>query len=252
VRRPTSCYLIGANQRSGTHLLCQALADTGLAGRPDEFFLSVDEAAMPDFGTWEDGPFGVALRATDRADYLDRVFDAATTPNGVFGVKVMANNLPWAFAKLREVPRLAGLSEADLLHELLPGLRVVNVVRGDHVAQAVSWARASMDGVWRVDDATSPEPTAEASYDGELITNLIRLIEEGEQAWQALYVELGLTPHQVVYEDLVSEEGWEPTIRGVLDHLGLDLGDAPVPPPRVHRQADDLNAAWIERFRAVT
>ncbi len=246
--RPRSCYLIGANQRTGTHLLCQALTDTGLAGRPDEYFLSVDEVAMPDWRTWEDGPFGVLLGATDRASYLDLIFDFATTPDGVFGVKVMANNLPWVIAKLRELPGMGGTDRAALLHEVLPGLRAVNVTRRDRVAQAVSWARASQDGVWRVEGEGPVHPTGEPTYDGELIANLVGLIEDGERVWRELYAELGLTPYEIVYEDFVLEDNWEPTIRGVLGHLGLDLGKNPVPRPRVRRQADELNVEWIERF----
>jgi trehalose 2-sulfotransferase len=250
VPRPDSCYLICANQRSGTNLLCRALTDTGVAGRPDEYFLSVDEAAMPEWRTWEDGPFGVLLGATDRAGYLDLVYRMATTPNGVFGAKLMANNLPWAVEKLREIPELAGRGRADLLRAVFPGLRVIDVTRRDRVAQAVSWARASQDGVWQVTDDAPARPTGRPAYDAELIGNLVGLIQQGERVWRELYAELGVTPYRIVYEDFVAAENWESTIRGVVAHLGQDLGDGPVPPLRVHRQADDLNVAWAERFRA--
>ena len=50
----------------------------------------------------------------------------------------------------------------------------------------------------------------------ELIGDLEALIIEGERGWRELYAELGVIPYEVVYEDLVSEEGFEQTVRGVL------------------------------------
>jgi trehalose 2-sulfotransferase len=246
---PSCSYLIAANQRSGTTLLCRALTDTGVAGRPEEYFLSVDPVAMPEWRTWEDGPFGVLMGATDRDHYLQVVYDLGTTPNGVFGAKLMANNLPWAIAKFQELPRFAELTRAEVLHAALPGLRIVEVTRRDRIAQAVSWARAAQDGVWVVSDDEPTQAVDPPEYDAELIGNLVGLIEEGERAWRDLYAELGVVPCEVVYEDLVADDGWAPTIRRVLDHLGLDLDDGPVPPARVSRQADELNAAWAARFR---
>ena len=42
-----------------------------------------------------------------------------------------------------------------------------------------------------------------------------------DSAGSQLYDALELTPYQVVYEELSSPDGYEPTIRGVLAHLGL-------------------------------
>jgi len=49
-----------------------------------------------------------------------------------------------------------------------------------------------------------PPPTGPPRYDYELITALEALIAKGETGWRQLYNELGLTPHQVVYEELSS------------------------------------------------
>lgn len=40
---PQECYLICANARCGSTLLCRALSDTGLAGHPDEYFMTWPE-----------------------------------------------------------------------------------------------------------------------------------------------------------------------------------------------------------------
>jgi LPS sulfotransferase NodH len=56
VHVPTTSYLVCASQRSGTTLLCRALADTGIADWPDEYFLAVDDEELPGWHCWEDGP----------------------------------------------------------------------------------------------------------------------------------------------------------------------------------------------------
>ena len=85
---------------------------------------------------------------------------------------------------------------------------------------------------------------------GELIATLEALIAEGETGWRQLYSELGLTPYQVVYEELSSPDGYEPTIRGVLAHLGLADYQGQVPAPQTRRQSSDLNEAWVAAYLA--
>ena len=248
---PTTSYLVCASQRTGTTLLCRALADTGLAGRPEEYFLAVDEREQPGWHCWEDGPFGRAHRSRDREHYLEIVYELGSTPNGTFGAKLMWNNVPWAIAKFQEMSRFRGLDRAAVLHAALPNLRVVHVTRRDTVRQAVSWARMAQDGVWVVSDEEPARPTGTPQYDFDLISGLEGLIVDAARGWRELFDELGLTPYDVVYEDLVSEDGYRQSIVGVLDHLGLDADGLTDPPPRrTHRQADDLNEAWVARYAA--
>jgi LPS sulfotransferase NodH len=95
-----------------------------------------------------------------------------------------------------------------------------------------------------------PPPTGPPRYDYELIAALEALIAEGETGWRQLYGELGLTPHQVIYEELSSPAGYEPAIRGVLAHLGLAAYQGPIPAPQTRRQSSDLNEAWVAAYLA--
>lgn len=152
VELPAASYLVCASQRSGTTMLCRALADIGTAGRPEEYFLAVDEVAQPGWRCWEHGPYGIANGARSREEYLEIVYRLGSTPNGVFGAKLMWNNLQWAVSNFKVIPRFSGLDRAELFHAAFPGLRVVNVTRRDRVRQAVSWSRMAQDGVWVVSD----------------------------------------------------------------------------------------------------
>ena len=112
-RAPRSCYLVCATQRSGSTLLCELLKTTGVAGRPEEYFEAErDTGAPPHPGRYLRGltrtglgirddptpPFSPAYSSLagvgDYAQHLARTFAAGTTDNGVFGAKLMFNQLP--------------------------------------------------------------------------------------------------------------------------------------------------------------
>lgn len=208
VHVPTTSYLVCASQRSGTTLFCRALADTGIAGWPDEYFLAVDDEELPGWHCWEDGPIGRSHDARDREYYLEIVYGLGSTPNGTFGAKLMWSNLRWALARFQEIPRFGGLDPTAVFHAAFPNLHVVHVTRRDHVRQAVSWARMAQDGVWVVSDEEPARPRASPQYNFDLINRLEGLIVESESGWRQLFGELGLTPFGVVYEELVTEDGY--------------------------------------------
>ena len=46
--------------------LCRGLAATGVAGRPEEYFLAEDPVKMPDWRFWEEGPYAAGHDVSDR------------------------------------------------------------------------------------------------------------------------------------------------------------------------------------------
>src|SRR4051812_11663231 len=79
---PSSSYLICATPRSGSWMLCSILSQTGIAGRPAEFFgPSLTEEFMAN---------DAIIGAADIEGYMDAIKRHATTANGVFGMKILA------------------------------------------------------------------------------------------------------------------------------------------------------------------
>ena len=76
--RPVQSYLVCATPRSGSTLLCEALGSTDLAGPPAEYFLPKDDGHW--CREWDVKGFEA---------FVDRALAAGSTPNGVFGAKVM-------------------------------------------------------------------------------------------------------------------------------------------------------------------
>jgi len=124
----------------------------------------------------------------------------------------------------------------------------VHLVRNDRLRQAISWLRAVQDGVWLVSEHEPARPLAEPCFDYDVLAGMMDLIEEGEQGWLDLYKRLDIDPYVVVYEDLMTTEGYEHTVRSVLAYLDLD-DTIEVPSPRAWRQADSINDEWVQQFQ---
>src|SRR5690348_4843448 len=146
----SSAYLVCATQRSGSTLLCKALSATGVAGRPEEYFEALEATGLPaqprDYLPELGDELGLPpLRHGDPlppfAERLAAAERAGTTPNGVFGAKVM-----WSYG----APVLAALGDSDA-HWVL-------VRRRDKLRQAISLWRAIQTRQWNAGDAAAGEP----------------------------------------------------------------------------------------------
>ncbi|MGB8982766.1 MAG: Stf0 family sulfotransferase [Anaerolineales bacterium] len=238
--KPHTSYVIFAVQRSGSFLLCEALKNTGLGGVPEEYFL-------PHEG-WENGAWARQNGVTSRADFLRLVLEKGTSPNGVFGTKVMWNYFEEMLRNLRELPEYRDLLGPQIMASLFPNLHYIWIVRRDKVRQAVSWARAGQTNVYaRVKGASPVTATREPVFDFTFIDNLYNLVLEGEAGWQSFFEASDVQPFKVIYEELV--EAYEPTALAILDYLKV-----PYPPDlvfgerRLLKQADALNDAWAEKY----
>ena len=220
---PRASYMVCSIPRSGSSLLCELLAGTGLAGAPAEFFHPDKMAALR--RRWQ-------VESLD--DYLRELTARKTSPNGVFGIK----------AHWGQYQPLFGESDP---RSVLPTARLILITRRDRLRQAVSWVRALQTLKWAAED--SPRVERAAMFDGDHITRKLGRIGREEEAWEALFDRHGIVPHRVVYEDFV--ETREETVRAVLDALGVDApADLRLPAPALDRQADELSEEWVERYLA--
>ena len=167
---------------------------------------------------------------------------AGSTPNGVFAARVMWGTMDVIVDGLTRDRR--GERDLDVLTDAFGPLLMVHLRRDDVVAQAVSWARAEQTGYWQEGDLASAEP----ALDLDQVEDLVRTIEAHNAAWASWFAEQGVQPHRVAYERLLLAP--ERTVRGILDHVGVE---PPVfwRPESPHRQqADEVNAAWVRRYRS--
>lgn len=272
---PTSSYLICTTPRSGSTFLSEALASTGVAGRPEEYFQQLPTTGqqrrpidylgpdlvgtrLPEAFASEDGDFRVELMFDPRrfasfGDYVTWVIGTATTSNGVFGAKIMSAYVGGLVAGLREALG-DGAPEAphEVLAAALPRLRYVRLVRSDKVKQAVSLWRAIQTWQWREDAAPGAIAAASGTdlrYDFAVLDHLRRGLEAEEAWWDAFFAESGIIPLTIVYEDFSGRH--DQAVRAILRYLEIPFEATwALPSPTMRRQADTLSAEWSERYAA--
>lgn len=237
---PRLSCLIVTSPRTGSWLLSDILSLTGLVGQPDEYF-------RLDFARDVIKDYGLKTKGLSRA-YLEGIVTRTATPNGVFAAKIH----PHHFDKLVAAIRSLGdeddeRSNAELIEAWFPNPRYVHLTRLDTRRQAISYYRALLSGVWwaldddeggaRAKGGRRPGGSPRVRPDYLQIKWLEDLVVRYEEQWDEFFSSSGITPHEVVYEDLV--ENTERVVLGVLEYLGIELPDGfTVPASRVRRLAD--------------
>ena len=239
--QPNTSYMVCATQRSGSNLLCEALADTGVAGQPTEYFLPDGQSALSK--RW-----GVS---TD-AEFVDKVVETGSSPNGVFGVKVMMgggyfSHLTTNLSRARQHEG-QDFSGPALIDATFPNLHHIWVTRRDKVRQAVSWWKATQTDVWGRGSGEQPVATGKPEFNFEAIDYLVQALVLKETSWQEYFADGSIVPCVVVYEDFI--RGYEETVVRVLDFLNIPVpNDLDLTAPRLQKQADELSGDWVERYR---
>jgi trehalose 2-sulfotransferase len=230
----TGSYLICATPRTGSTLLCGLLAATGIAGKPESYFrlqgepLYAESWAVP---MGKDGPL-------DYLDYVRAAKVAGTTANGVFAARVMWETMGELFAKLRSArPDLLG-PDREVLEQVFGPTRLVHLLRGDVVAQAVSWALAEQTGYWHDEGGTAP-PRRQPQFDFDEVDGRVKTIAEHNASWRKWFASYDIGPLLVRYEDLVADMAGTTAL--ILGFLGLRLPPGHVIAPGTRRLADEVN-----------
>lgn len=235
-------WLLCATPRSGSTLLCGLLESSGVAGRPASYF---NRRGLHDYAIgWR-----VEQPAGGRIDsvYVQAARAAGSTPNGVFGGRLMAESRPELVADLAAEAGRPPASDLELLVDHFGRLRFVHLRRVDVVAQAVSWAKSLQTHFWHPGERIEPGAVA-AHYDEGLIERLVVTIEQFEADWTTWFAQQHVSPHEVTYEQLAAD----PVLvaHQVLDFLDLQVAEGHQVVVRDRKQADDINAEWIARFKA--
>ena len=228
---PAIPYLLASVPRAGSTYFSHLLWRTGCLGAPLEYlnFLPLS-------------PYGFAATSAEVQQQLWRsVLRRRCSPNGVFGLKVFTAQLD----KLdQENPSLL----QDVMATMLPRDRPRHVVylrRRDRIAQAVSFTRAALSGVWRKEQEGGDEPPIE--YSDEQLEGAEREITAQEDIWARMFSDLKIEPLCLWHEDVLANP--EAATKWVADHLGVAIDPAAaVDIPAIEKQSEGEAPAWIERY----
>jgi len=228
---PEATYLLASVPRAGSTYFSHVLWRTGCLGAPLEY-LNFEPA----------GPYGFAAHSPQVQLQLWRsVLRRRCSPNGVFGLKVF----PIQLEQLnRDNPPLL----EEVLSVMLPRggeRRIVYLRRRDRVAQTVSYARATLSGVWRKDQERR-DPAA-IEYSQEALDSAERGIAFQEEVWARMFSDLRVEPLQLWHEDVLASPA--AAAQQIAKFVGVAIEQAAVVPvPEIRKQSEGDAPAWAERY----
>lgn len=211
-------FVICSTARSGSSYFCDLLASTGKLGIPGEYFNQSSRR-------WHDPDY-----PGDPRKQLDAVRTTGATPNGVYGVKMLASHFSLIGGKV------------DPMREL-PSLKLVRLRRRDLLGQAISLARAEQTGQYGSGKPAVP-PRA---YDRDHIRACLRVLSKHEALWDRMIGELGVTPLELEYETMTQDP--QLAVDRVASLMELRTA-TPISWDRVASliQRDEISEEWRRRF----
>lgn len=230
---PERTYLLASVPRAGSTYFSHVLWRTGCLGAPLEY-LNFEPA----------GPYGFAANSPQMQQQLWRsVLRRRCSPNGVFGLKVF----PIQLEQLNH-------DNPALLEEVLSAMlprdgerRIVYLRRRDRLAQTVSYARASLSGVWRKEQER--EGAAPLGYSQDALDAAERGIAFQEEIWTRMFSDLRIEPLRLWHEDVLADPS--AAARQVAAHVGVELDPASIiNVPEIVKQSEGTAPRWIERYAA--
>lgn len=227
-------FFVCSTPRTGSTMLGNLLADTGLVGRAGEAF---GEPFRRDVVP------GLSRRRFD--DYLVRESAGRARGTGTLGYKLHWNQVELFLYLLRLRRGLGGTTDGEVLAAIFPEPRYVFMTREDSLAQGVSWWKSMTTGKW----IDGERPSGEPRFDASGIESRLRRIDAHNAAWRRWFAANRIEPLPMTYERLAADPTAE--ARRILEFVGVEVPAdfAAVPKTSVH--ADAVNREWIERYRAL-
>jgi LPS sulfotransferase NodH len=241
-------YIICGTPRTGSTLLCKLLASTRTSGDPHSFYRRQDlpewaeEWKLPARDTMGELEFDVA--------YLDAAITAGKGGTGIFGLRLMRENLDELSAILDRI--FLGLaSDAARFGRAFGRILYIHLSRENKLAQAISLIKAQQTGLWHIaPDGTEIErvaPAQEPHYDFERIKGELAKLEAHDTAWNIWFAAQGITPLRVGYDRLSADPA--ATLLAICEALGVQPPNARNIRPGVAKLADETSLDWMRRYR---
>jgi LPS sulfotransferase NodH len=221
-------------------MLSSILQQTGIAGNPREFFgpTLVEELLAQRLST--------KAPANDVRDLFSMIFAESTTPNGVFGMKLLG---PHTHAFIRRCAERRGrpfTSLRDAIDDAFPGVRYIRLTRSNRVAQAISMYCAILTQEWIRLKGAKQTRQREVLYNRFAIQRCYQEVAASEAYWDGYFSRHSIEPLTISYEHLIVERS--AVIQHVLRYLELP-SDIPIPEPKTEKLASEESEAWEKEFR---
>lgn len=210
--------VIASTPRCGSHMLGHALHQIGCFGFPLEYANPVN---LPE---WEK-----QLQRQGFPEVLDELMRRRTSSNGVFAIKI-------------HYEHIATFGGFPALMRHFPNAFYLLLTRRDALRQAVSLSRAKQTGVWIAGQQASTHPP---QYSYQDINQSLKRVLMDTASWRYLLASHGCRHLEMSFEQASADlDGTAALLAG---KLGIEAPSRTARPV-THRQGDELNQQWYERF----
>ena len=235
--KPHTSFLVCTNHRTGSGMLCDFLWQTNLAGRPDEYF---DPAVEKEYSReWD---------TRTHSQYLDRVLENGTSPNGIFGAKIMWRQIRFLNHKVSRALNNKSLNTHLLMQIMFPDLKYIWLRRRNKIRQAVSFWLRRKTGIFRWFDLEPAKYSNEPAFNFIEIHKLVQEFHKYEFCWLCYFRNNRINPLVVFYEDDL-EYGPEEVVRRILLYLGVHISNGLKIQTKYKKQSSELSENLIRLYK---
>jgi len=234
-----SAYIVCTTPRTGSNLLCFALATQGI-GRPLEYLNLIGNDGTADLYSrimqrnletdqQEDG-----LNPTLYSQYMSGIINRRTTANGYFGMKVFAHHFTHLFGD-------ADLSILSSIIGCTP--KIIHLVRQNLIEMTISFIVAKNTQRWHSE--ISSTESCQTVYNFNEFLKMMVLLRSIQNKWLDIFAR---NPNyevlQITYKQL--SEQYTETMTRVNDYLGVM--DVEIPEQPIQKQLSQEKQKLIEQF----
>ena len=236
--------LILSTQRSGSTMICDDIASTGVLGQPNEYFIK---------------PIDLWYANKNKSNVVEIINEIpfkSSSSNGVQAVKIMSNQIDPIGAILNKVNLASGKNNLDCFFNYFSDFTFVRVARIDQVAQAVSRIMAKNTGIYHYLDPaksslrlgrSSPRERNESGieYSHDLIQTNINDIMAEEKTMENYLQMYSIDPLKIIYEDSIAS-------RSYINEIASRLGIPPISilaERGIKKVGGSISQSWIARFK---
>ena len=231
-------YIIATSPRTGSELLCEYLSRTQIAGKPGEHFFP---KRFPNF--YQHYHIHTFL------EYATIIRQERTTPNGVFGTKLIAGDILNEFIDIlkHNTPNASTATAYQILNNFFPNLTFIRLIRQDRIRQAISLYRAEATGIWHNTGKQATQP--EIPYDYQSIRSRYERINAIEAEWDQFFTQNQLSPLTISYETFIQTP--IQTTQQILTHLGLSIPATWQPDLITNKKMNQTQTdQWVARYQS--
>jgi len=241
-------YVLCTSPRSGSTLLCNLLAKTGVSGKPDSWFHT------PSVSDWLQ-QFDLTIDKTATAcGNLERAIDAAiaagSSNNGIFALRLQRHSFDF-FTQQLSILRPGLSNDFQRISAVFGRVGFIYLTRLDKISQAVSIVKAEQTGLWhKAADGSELErlaPPAPPRYDARRIAAAVEQMQTWDGEWTRWFARESIEPLAIEYERLAQDS--QRVLRDILAYLAVDTTHARGVVAGVAKLGDDVSREWVARFR---